>query len=89
MRRLLERPEFAPAAIVDLSRWQDWEIVKQVAELYQRAKYPQPATRQAVVAYLVACPNRDAAAALAEWRRRDPQGVADGEQAARLGLLKQ
>ena len=89
MRRLLERPEFAAAAIIDLSRSQDWEIVKQVADLYERAKFPQPATRQAVVAYLVACPNRDAAEALAELRRRDPQGVADGEQAARLGLIRQ
>jgi hypothetical protein len=89
MRRLLERPEFAAAAIIDLSRWQDWEIVNKISDLYDRTKYPQPSTRQAVVAYLVACPNRDAASTLAELRRRDPQGVADGEQAARLGLIKQ
>jgi hypothetical protein len=89
MRRLLERPEFAAAAIIDLSRWQDWEIAKRIAGFYDREKYPQPATRQAVIAYLVACPTADGAAALADLRLRDPKGVAEGEQAARLGLLKQ
>jgi hypothetical protein len=89
MRRLLARPEFAPAAIVDLARWQDWDVVAKIAELYERPKYPQPGTRQAVVAYLVACPSGDAAAALAELRRRDPQAVADAEKAARLGFLRQ
>lgn len=86
---LLDRPEFAAAAIVDLARWQDWSQLGRIAGLYQSPKFDTPATREAVVGYLLVCPERAAAAALAELRARDPQGVAAAEAgAARFGGVK-
>jgi hypothetical protein len=89
MRRLLDRAEFAPPAIIDLARWEDWDALDRVAALYDRPGYPQPGTRRAVVAYLDACPAAAAAAKLAELRRRDPQGVRDAEAALSPGAARQ
>jgi hypothetical protein len=89
MRRLLVRKEFRAAAIVDLARWEDWDAAGQIAPLYD-ADGGQPALKQAVVGYLAASPKADAAAALAELRRRDPTGVAAAERQLNLiGTAKQ
>ncbi|MFO0900065.1 MAG: hypothetical protein U0836_21745 [Pirellulales bacterium] len=86
---LLDRPEFAAAAIVDLARWQDWSQLGRVAGLYQKPKFDTPAVQEAVVGYLLVCPEPAAAAALAELRASDPQGVAAAEAgAARFGGVK-
>lgn len=79
LRPLVERPEFASAAILDLARWKDWSLAAKVAGLYDAKGYPQPSTREAVVAYLLACPERGAADARADIRRRDPEGAAAAE----------
>jgi hypothetical protein len=87
--RLLARPEFAAAAIVDLARWEYWPALALVARLYGAANYDTPAVREAVVGYLLVCPEAAAKAALAELRARDPAGVAAAEAAARrLGGVK-
>ena len=80
-RHLLARPEFAASAVIDLARWQDWASLDQVLALYARWGYPQPATRRAVVGYLLSCPERPAALALARLRQDDPRGVAEAEAA--------
>jgi hypothetical protein len=77
---LLNRPEFAEAAITDLARWNDWGSLERVAGLYAKSGYDQPATRRAVVGYLLACPAAKAAQELARLRERDPAGVAAAEQ---------
>ncbi len=79
VRPLLDRPPFAAAAVLDLARWKDWASLAKVAKLYDAADYPQPSTREAVVAYLLACPEDAAATMLAEIRGRDPKGVAAAE----------
>ncbi len=79
LRPLVDRPEFAMTAILDLARWKDWSLVAKVASTYDAAGYPQPATREAAVAYLLACPEDAAGKALAELRSRDPKGVAAAE----------
>ncbi|MEX2186552.1 MAG: hypothetical protein WD875_07150 [Pirellulales bacterium] len=79
LRPLLDRPPFASAAAIDLARWKDWASLAKVAKLYDAADYPQPSTREAAVAYLLACPEDAAAKALAEIRTRDPKGVAAAE----------
>jgi hypothetical protein len=79
LRPLVDRPEFAMTAILDLARWKDWSLVAKVAKTYDAAGYPQPATREAAVAYLIACPENAAGKALAELRGRDPKGVAAAE----------
>lgn len=84
LRGLLARPEFAATAIVDLARWNDWEAMDQVTALFGRKGYPDPATPRAVVGYLLACPQPQAAEALAKLRERDPQRVADAEKQSTL-----
>lgn len=84
VRRLLERPEFAPEAIIDLARWQDWEATKLVADCYDRAGYPQPGTRRAVVGYLSTCTTPEGARVLGELRKKDPKGVKEAETFHRL-----
>jgi hypothetical protein len=79
-RRLLARPEFAAATIVDLARWQAWDALDEIVALYARPEYAQPATRRAIVGYLLACPGEKAAESLERLRRLDPAGVADAEQ---------
>ncbi len=79
MRRLLGRAEFSEAAIVDLARWQDWTAVGTIAALWPASGEAQPSLRRAIVGYLLACPQRQAADALAALRANDPQGVADAE----------
>lgn len=89
VRRLLQRPEFAAEAIVDLARWEDWTSLDAVAALYGKADYPQPATDRAVVGYLSVCPQDEATDALEALRRRDPEGVAAAERVLRqLGRVR-
>jgi hypothetical protein len=76
LRPLVARPEFAATAILDLARWKDWSLVDKVAAAYGDMKFPQPSTSEAAVAYLLACPEKNAAEALAAMRKRDPDGVA-------------
>ena len=80
MRRLLSRPEFAAAAVVDLARWQDWQALDAVAALYTKDPPPVAATRRAIVGYLLACPDSRAAEELQRLRRQDPDGVQRAEQ---------
>jgi hypothetical protein len=84
LAHLLSRPEFAAAAIVDLARWQAWEMLSQVAILYDRADYPQPPTNRAVIGYLLACPQEQAGRELERLRMSDPQGVAEAERSINL-----
>jgi hypothetical protein len=80
LRQLLARPEFSEAAITDLARWKDWDAVDRIAGLYVQPAYAQPATRRAIVGYLLACPTAKASAALAQLRQNDPRGVAAAEE---------
>jgi hypothetical protein len=80
VRPLLDRPEFASAAIVELARWQDWTVLEQIVPLYDAPGYPQPGTRRAVVGYLLAAPGAEAAAALTRLRDAHPEEVAAAEQ---------
>ena len=80
MRRLLDHPETAAAAIVDLARWQDWDSLETVVSLFDREGYPDQPTTRAIVGYLNACPRPAAAAALAQLRHRAPQRIADAEK---------
>ncbi len=79
-RHLLARGEFAESTITDLARWKDWSDVDQIAALYARPGFPQPATGRAVVGYLLACPEPAAAKALDRLRKLDPQGVTAAEE---------
>jgi hypothetical protein len=84
MARLIDRPEFAAAAVTDLARWEYWQVLEQVAGLFERKEFSHGPTRRAVVGFLKSCPKDEAAAALLRLRSRDPEGVAAAEQALLL-----
>ena len=69
LRPLLARPEFAALTIADLARWQDWDSLEQIAQLFGRENYRDPAIEQAIVGYLLTCPRPQAAEELARLRR--------------------
>jgi hypothetical protein len=71
---LVDRPEFAAAAIIDLARWQRWEALDRVAAVYRRPNSDGP-TRRAVVAFLTACTKPEALTALERLRKSDPDGL--------------
>jgi len=78
--RLVDRPEFAAAAITDLARWQHWHVLDRVAALYDRDEFSDGPTRRAIVGYLKSCPEPKAEAALERLRTADPDGVAAAEK---------
>ena len=81
MRLLLERPEFAAAAIVDLARWQDWSALDEVVACWDTSNDElRPATSRAVVGYLIANPNPVAKVQLRRLRKESPDRVAAAER---------
>jgi hypothetical protein len=78
--RLVDRPAFAAAAITDLARWEHWDVLAQVAALYESKPVPDGPTRRAIIGYLRACDKPQADAALERLRKRDPQGVEAAEK---------
>lgn len=86
MRKLLRRPELAAAAIVDLARWQDWAALPEVTALFGKDQYADATTSRAIVGYLSVCPLPQAAEALAQLRRADPERVREAERAGLLLL---
>ena len=71
---LVDRPEFAAAAIIDLARWQRWEALDRIVAVYSKAQSDGP-TRRAVVAFLAVCPKPEADAALEQLRKADPDRI--------------
>jgi len=79
-RLLLDRPVTAAAAIIDLARWRDWESAKHITTLWSRTKAEETDIRLAIVGFLHACPETQAAKLLAELRQAEPSGVATAER---------
>ena len=79
-RLALGRPEVAADTIKDLSRWRDWSAAREIGELWDKPDYSDREIRLAIVGYLLAAPDGDAAATLAALRQRDPTGVAEAER---------
>jgi hypothetical protein len=82
--KLVERPPFAAAAITDLARWDHWQVLGQVAALYERPDFDDGPTRRAIVGFLKACPEPRAAEALDRLKKRDPQGIDAAEKSLLL-----
>ena len=89
LAQVLVRPEFAQAAITDLARWQRWEFVDRIADLYD-ASTSTSEIRRAIIGYLRACPNAPAETRLTQLRAKDPTGVTAAEEVlTKLGTLPQ
>ena len=80
LRRLLAREEFAPEAIVDLARWQDWESTAAVVEVCQRWGEKDASLRRAAIGFLLLSPTAEASQESSRLRRRYPRDAAEVER---------
>jgi hypothetical protein len=75
LRPLLARPMHASFVIGILTRWQDWEAMPQLVELFKSTDEEYALVRVPVVEYLLACPFPEAKAHLEELAKIDPDAV--------------
>ncbi len=75
LRLLLDEPKLADLVVADLARWQDWSVVDRLAGIFKDATADNIFVREPIVNYLRACPLPEAAVALAEVERIDPEAV--------------
>jgi hypothetical protein len=75
LRLLLDEPKLADLVIADLARWQDWSAVDKLVRIFKDAQADNIFVREPIVNYLRACPLPEAAAAIAELEKIDPDAV--------------
>ena len=75
LRILLGEPKLADLVIADLARWQDWSVIDRLVTLFKEASADTIFVREPVVNYLRACPLPEAAAAVKELEKIDPEAV--------------
>ena len=93
MRLLIDRPNLAETAIIDLARWKDWSLHERLMQLYGTSEYDAESTKCAIISYMVASTKDLPTGAkqppphvlagrkcLDELRRRDPKLVANTEK---------
>jgi hypothetical protein len=75
LRHMLDRPQLADLVIPDLARWEDWESMPRLVELFKNADEKSSWVRVPVVNYLRACPLPEAKEKMAELEKIDPAAV--------------
>jgi hypothetical protein len=75
LRILLAEPKLADLVIADLARWQDWSVLDRLVTLFKEADEKTIFVREPVVNYLRACPLPEAATAVQELEKIDPEAV--------------
>src|SRR5690606_30755075 len=72
---MLDRPELADLVIPDLARWEDWEVMPRLVQLFKEADEKSSWVRVPVINYLRACPLPEAQQYIAELEKVDPDAV--------------
>ncbi|MEX1096974.1 MAG: hypothetical protein WED34_13085 [Planctomycetales bacterium] len=93
MRLLLDHPDLVDFALAELAHWRDWSVRDRVLKLYDEKQFDVSAIKRAVIRYFFLCARDVSADAktdpphaaeakrhVEEFRRRDPQLVADVER---------
>jgi hypothetical protein len=75
LRYLLDEPKLADLVIADLARWEDWSVIDRLVTIFKDAKQDNIFVREPIVNYLRACPLPEAAAAVEEVAKIDPEAV--------------
>ncbi|MBB3205282.1 hypothetical protein FHS27_001082 [Rhodopirellula rubra] len=75
LHAILDREDLADLVIPDLARWQDWSQVDKLKQLFLNADAENNWVRVPVVNYLRACPKPEAAEAMEELKKVDPDSV--------------
>lgn len=92
VRLLLDHPDFADQVIPDLARWEDWEILDRLVNMFKEAE-SRSFIRQPVVTYLVVASEQAgeigerATAALDELTQLDPEAVERARSLMAFGYL--
>ena len=87
LRLLLDEPKLADLVIADLARWEDWSAIDRLVTLFKEAQADNIFVREPVVNYLRACPLPEAATALTELEKIDPEAVRRAATLAGLAAL--
>ena len=72
LRHMLDRPQLADLVIPDLARWEDWDSVDKLVELFKTSTKEWSYVRVPIINYLRACPRPEAKARLEELAKLDP-----------------
>ncbi len=75
LRHLLDEPKLADLVIADLARWEDWSVIDRLVAIFKDAKQDNIFVREPIVNYLRACPLPEAAEAVKELQKIDPEAV--------------
>jgi hypothetical protein len=75
LRLLLDEPKLADLVVADLARWQDWSVVERLVGIFKDATADNIFVREPIVNYLRACPLPEAATAITELEKIDPEAV--------------
>lgn len=75
LRYMLDRPQLADLVIPDLARWEDWESMPRLVQLFKEADEKSSWVRVPVINYLRACPDPAAAEQIKELEKIDPAAV--------------
>jgi hypothetical protein len=94
MRLVLDKPEFAQQAIVDLSRWEDWTILDRLVDMYDTAP-DRTYVKEPIIAYLDRASQQPgetgarASDALKVLEEQDPDTVKRARSLLAFGFLGQ
>lgn len=72
LRLMLERPKYADLVIPDLARWEDWEAMPRLVQLFKEATKENSWVRVPVLRYLDACPLPESEAHAEALAKLDP-----------------
>ena len=92
VRLVLENHDIADQVIPDLARWEDWEVMDQLVEMFKSSE-DDAWVRQPVISYLIAASEQPPAvsdranSALKELEAIDPEGVKRARSYMAFGLL--
>lgn len=75
LRHMLDRPQLADLVIPDLARWEDWESMDKMVQLFKTADEKSSWVRVPVINYLRACPKPEAKKCIEELEKIDPAAV--------------
>lgn len=75
LRLVLQRPQLADLVIRDLARWEDWEAMPQLVQLFKDADTKTHWVRVPIVNYLRACPLPEAKDHIEELAKIDPDAI--------------
>jgi hypothetical protein len=75
LRHMLDRPQLADLVIPDLARWEDWEVMPKMVELFKQADEQSSWVRVPVINYLRSCPLPEAKTWIEELAKIDPDAV--------------